>query len=318
MQHAVIDRFRVLEAAFRARCPRSERAYARFAALAALSAPQDVETLIERCFEMRRDLDDGLGAWRAPSRPLRLVFAAALASLGRRPADFFTARAALNAERKRRGGRALSQGSACAAFALVAAGGYPHQVGDVYDLIESIAAPWWRRVAAREEILAATFAALGETPEDAARRLIAARDALVTAGAPRSHAEAASYEVALVQIDPGAVAAAWTALNTAVRAHPGLRSGLGKTGLAVLATHGDGPRAAQDLRQGYDVASALQPRPGGKQAARLALRLAQAHMGGGGAIGAAQDLSVLLAGQAAMTASIAASSAAVAAAAAAS
>ena len=100
MEHAVIERFRSLDEAYLARAPKSERMYARFAALSSLNAKQDVESLIERVFEARDQLNDGLGAWKAPARAMRLVFAAALVTAGRSAKHFFDVRDALKERRK--------------------------------------------------------------------------------------------------------------------------------------------------------------------------------------------------------------------------
>ena len=312
MGHAIIDRFRALDDAFRARASRGERLYARFAALAALSAPQDVETLIERTFETRNRLSEGLGSWRAPSRAMRLVYAAALVASERSAGHFFDARTALSERRTDRGGRSLSQGGSCAALALVAAGGQPHMADDFYDIIENIASPWWRREPCREEVLAAALCAMGETPDEALKHLEKARESLRTAGVPKNHAEAAAYEVALLDPDPGQLAGAWTTLNLAVRGRSALRHGLGKTGLAVLAAQGEGQSTADALVRSFDAVRALKPRAAGQTAAKLAMRLAQAQMGASGPMSAARDLAAILAAQAAMVAAVAASSSAAA------
>ena len=310
MGHAVINRFKALDDAFRARAARGERLYARFAALAALSAPQDIESLIERCFEVRTSLNEGLGNWRAPSRSMRLVFAAALVSGERNARHFFETRDAMTARRSERGARALSQGGSCAALSLTAAGGHIHQVDDFFDVLDAISSPWWRREASREEVLAAAFAALGVTPDEARDKIDMARNALMTAGVPRQHAEAAAYEVALLNPDPGQLAGAWTTLNVAVRGRASLRHGLGKTGLAVLAAHGEGPVIVDSLVHSFEAVRALRPRASGQIAARLAMRLTQAQCGTRTPVAAAGDLAAILAAQAAMVTAVAASSAA--------
>ena len=95
MEHAVIERFRSLDEAYLARAPRSERMYARFAALSSLNAKQDVESLIERVFETRNQFNEGLGAWKSPGKPMRLVYAAATVTAGRTARHFFEVRNAL-------------------------------------------------------------------------------------------------------------------------------------------------------------------------------------------------------------------------------
>jgi hypothetical protein len=310
MGHAVIERFRALDSAFHSRASRSERLYARFAALAALKAPQDIECLIERTFDARNHLNEGLGSWRVPNRSMRLVFAAALVASERSASDFFEIRAALIERRIARGGRSLSHGGSCAALALVAAGGVPHQSDNFFDILEVIAAPWWRREPTREEALSAAFTAMGETPDDASSHLNLARERLMTAGVPKNHADAASYEVALLNPDDGQLAGSWTTLNLAVRGRSELRHGVGKTGLAVLAAHGDGQSTADALVRSFDAVRSLSPRANGQTAARLAMRLAQAQCGSSTPIAAASDLSAILAAQAAMIAAVAASSSA--------
>jgi hypothetical protein len=314
MGHAVIDRFKVLDDAFRSRAGRGERLHARFAALAALSAPHDIETLIERTFELRTRLNEGLGNWRSPSRSMRLVFAAALVANERSATQFFDARDALAKRRAERGSRALTEGGSCAALALVSAGGHADQADDFYDMLDAIAAPWWRREAAREEILSAALTALGETPDEAATRIETVRGTLLSAGIPAHHANAATYEVALLSPDGGQIAGAWTCLNLAVRGRTSLRQGLGKTGLAVLSAEGDGHDIADALVRSFDAVHELRPRPTGQAAAKLAMRLAQAQAGEGSAISATRDLAAILAAQSAAIAAVASSSAAVAAA----
>ena len=137
-----------------------------------------------------------------------------------------------------------------------------------------------------------------------------ARNALMTAGVPRQHAEAAAYEVALLNPDPGQLAGAWTTLNVAVRGRAALRHGLGKTGLAVLAAHGEGPVIVDSLVHSFEAVRALRPRASGQIAARLAMRLTQAQCGTRTPVAAAGDLAAILAAQAAMVTAVAASSAA--------
>ncbi|MBO6796266.1 hypothetical protein [Maricaulis sp.] len=308
MEHAVIERFKSLDEAYLARAPKSERMYARFAALSSLNAKQDVECLIERVFEARDQLNDGLGAWKAPAKAMRLVFAAALVTAGRSAKHFFDVREGLKERRKARGSRHLSQGGSCAALALLAAGGHAHQADHFYDNLDAIAAPWWRREPMREEVLAAAFTALGETPEDCAVRLDRTREALRSAGIPKSHADAAAYEVALLDTDYGDIAASWTSLNLAVRGRSSLRHGVGKTGLAVLAAQGDGASMADALVRSFETIKEMRPRVSSTAAPKIAMRLAQMQMGDASPVGAAADLAAILAAQAAMVAAITAAS----------
>ncbi|WP_339742718.1 hypothetical protein [uncultured Maricaulis sp.] len=312
MEHAILARFGALDTAFHARAPRGEVLQARFAALAALNAPLDVETLIEKSFETRDQLNAGLGPWRSPSRPMRLVFAAALVAGGRTAQQFLETRRALALQRKARGARGLAHGGSCAALSLVTAGGQAWQADQFYDVLDAIAAPWWQRDAPREEVLAAAFTAMGETPEDAVNHLTRARQALITAGVPHPHAMAAAYEVATTAMDPAALAGAWTSLNIAVRGRSALRHGTGKTGLAILAASGNGPAMADALVQAFEAVGELKPKPTSQTAARLALRLAQAQAGLAKPIAAAGDLAAILAAQAAMVAAVTASTGAVA------
>lgn len=312
MGHAITQRFRALDTAFHARAPRGERLHARFAALAALNAPLDIETLIEKSFECRDELNAGLGPWRSPSRPMRLVFATALVAGGRTAQQFLETRRALALQRKARGARALAHGGSCAALSLVTAGGQAWQADQFFDVLDAIAAPWWQRDAAREEVLAAAFTAMGETPEDAVNHLDRARTALLTAGVPRHHAVTASYEVATTRMDPAALAGAWTSLNIAVRGRAALRHGTGKTGLAILAASGNGTAMADALVEAFEAVGQLNPKPTSQTAARLALRLAQAQTGLATPIAAAGDLSAILAAQAAMVAAMAESASVVA------
>lgn len=312
MAHAITQRFRALDAAFHARAPRGEQLHARFAALAALNTPLDIETLIEKSFETRNALNAGLGPWRSPGGGMRLVFAAALAASGRNAGQFLETRRALAVRRKTRGARGLVHGGSCAALALVTAGGQPWQADHFYDVLDAIAAPWWQREATREEVLAAAFTAMGETPEDAVNHLARARQALITAGVPERQAIAASYEVATTRMDPAELAGAWTSLNIAVRGRSALRHGTGKTGLAILAASGHGPAMADALVEAFQAVRALNPRPTTETAARLALRLAQAQAGLATPIAAAGDLAAILAAQAAMVAAVTASTGVVA------
>ncbi len=304
MTASVIERFVALDSAFRDHARRGERMYARFAALSGLSSDAPPEFLVSRAIAIRDELDAGLGAWKEPGKSMRLVFAAALAAAGRTAPHFFDTRSALNRRRKERGGRGLNHGGSCAALALVSAGGLPHHVDAFYDILEAIAAPWWRRDSAREEMVAAIFAAMGEMPHEALERLDTAREALRTAGVPKSHAEAAACEIAFFDFNPAAIAPAWTTLNTAVRGRSALRHGVGKTGLAVLAVHGDGRATADALVASFEAVRALKPKPSGDVAAKLAMRLAQAQTGETAPIAAARDLAAILAAQAAMIAAV--------------
>ena len=304
MEDAAIERFKQLDAAYLARAPRGDRMYARFAALASLNADIPVDALLDRVLETRDALSQGLGHWRAPAKAMRLVYAAAIVSAGRSAQHFFDVRQALKDRRAQRGSRHLSQGGSCAALALVAAGGHPHQADQFYDNLDAIAAPWWRREPMREEVLAAAFTALGEMPSEAAARLAATRTALRDAGIPNSHADAAAYEVALTNTSYGDISAAWTSLNLAVRGRAALRNGVGKTGLAVLSTHGDGQAMADALVRSFEAIKELRPRVSSAAAPKIAMRLAQMQAGSGNPVGAASDLAAILAAQAAMVAAI--------------
>jgi len=314
MVNAVIERFQRLDAAFSERASKGERLYGRFSALASISSSETADILAARSFQIRDRLNEGLGTWKSPGRAMRLVFAAALAASNRSADNFFTVRTALNDRRRDRGTRALSHGGSCAALALVVAGGESGQVDNFFDILDEISLPWWRRVPAREDVLAAAFAALGDTPEHARTKLDTARLALRSAGVPGHHVEGAAQEICLGPVDPGELAAAWTSLNTAVRGRPILRNGVGKTGLAVLASRGRGPEIADRLVTSFEAVRALRPRPSGQVAARLAMRLAQAQTGTSEPHAAARDLAAILAAQAAVIAAVAGSTAAVAAA----
>ncbi|WP_300527357.1 hypothetical protein [Maricaulis sp.] len=304
MTHAVIDRFKALDAAFQARAGRGEKLQARFAALAALSAQQDVESLIEGVFEVRGELNQRLGHWRAPDKPMRLVYATVLATSQKRASQFFVLRKALQDERARRGGRGLSHGAAPAALALCSAGADPHQADTFFDALEAIAAPWWRREAGREEVLAAAGIALGLLPDELADKLDQARQALRDGGIPNSAVEAAAYEVALLDLKGGEIASAWTSLNLAVRGRSSLRSGVGRAGLAVLAAHGNGQETAEALVRSFDALVPLKPRLPQQTTAKLAMRLTLAQLGDGSSMRAASELAAILAAQAAMIAAV--------------
>lgn len=309
MRDTVIERFVALDSAYREHARRGERLYARFSALAGLSSDIAPGILAGQAVAIRDRLDEGLGLWKSPGKSMRLVFAAALAASGRSAGNFFDMREALVRRRRERGARQLNHGGACAALALISAGGQPHHADAFYDMLEAIAAPWWRRDAAREEMIAAIFTAMGETPEEALTRLEAARTALRAAGVPKAHAEAAACEIAVYDFDPASIAPAWNELNEAVRRRASLRHGVGKTGLAVLAAQGQGRATAEALIASFEALRALQPRPSADIAAKLAMRLAQAQTGQSTPISAARDLAAILAAQAAMIAAVTASTA---------
>lgn len=314
MVNAVIERFQRLDAAFCERASKGERLYGRFSALACISATEAPEALVARTLTIRDRMNEGLGTWRSPGRAMRLVFSAALASSNRNADQFFAIREAINTRRRERGSRVLSHGGSCAALALAVAGGEIGQVDTFFDILDEISLPWWRRVPAREDVLAATFAAMGETPDCARAKLDKARQALRAAGVPGHHVEGAAQEICLGPIDHGEIAAAWTSLNTAVRGRIVLRNGVGKTGLAILAARGRGAETADRLVSSFEAVRALRPRPSGQVAARLAMRLAQAQTGTSQPHAAARDLAAILAAQAAVIAAVAGSTAAVAAA----
>ena len=310
MDHALIERFKKLDQAFHERVKGGERVFARFAALASLTSPKDIAILVEQSLENRDKLNEELGLWRSPGRAMRIVFAASLVSSGHSAKHFLDARNALIQRKSERGGRSLSQGGSCAALALTVAGGQPHLADNFYDILEAIAAPWWRREAMREEVLAAAFTAMGVTPEEVLSDLNQARTNLMTAGVPKHHANEAAYEVALLKPDENQLAGAWTTLNLAIRGRSALKHGLGKTGLAILAAHGDGQATADALVNSFDAVKSLKPRAVGRTAASLAMRLAQAQTGDTSPTSAARDLAAILAAQAAMVATIVAASSA--------
>ena len=312
MPGTAIERFKALESAFVERAGRGMRLYAQFSALASLSCDTAPTLQAERAFAIRDQLNEGLGMWGTPAKSMRLVFAAALAASGRTSDHFFAARTALTERRKARGGRHLMHGGSCAALALVSSGGQGHQADSFYDILEAIAAPWWRRDAGREEVVAAIFAGLGETPEDAVRYLSTARQTLCDAGIPKAAAEAAACEIAFQTYDPDAIGPAWETLTKGMRKQGSLRSGIGKTGLAVAAAHGNGGEIGKSLVKTWHALKADKSlRLSGDVAAKLALRLTLSEQGEVTPIAAARDLAAILAAQTAMI--VAATSATIAA-----
>ncbi len=312
MPGTAIERYKALDSAFVERAGRGMKLYAQFAALASLSSDTDPVLQAERAFAIRDQLNEGLGMWGTPAKSMRLVFAAALAASGRSSDHFFAARTALTERRKARGGRHLMHGGSCAALALVSSGGQAHQADSFYDILEAIAAPWWRRDAGREEVVAAIFAGLGETPEDALRYLSTARQTMRGAGIPKAAAEAAACEIAFQRYDPEAIGPAWEALTKGLRKNGTLRAGIGKTGLAVAAAHGKGPEIGKTLVKTYLALKADKSlHLSSEVASKLALRLTLAEHGEVTPIAAARDLAAILAAQTAMI--VAATSATVAA-----
>lgn len=311
MDHPVIERFKALDQRFVERAKRGDRLTARFAALTCLNARLSPSDIVDRSFESRDALNHALGNWRAPSRSMRLVFAAALVSAERNVENFLEARAALQERRRTRGSRSLSHGGACAALALVAAGGQPHQADQFYDTLNAIAGPWWRRDAHREEVVAGALTGMGDMPDEAVGRLIEARQALRDAHIPPSAADPAAYELALqAEMRSGDVASAWITLNTAVRGRSALKHGIGRTGLAILSAEGDGQRAADALVRSFEALREIRPRVSSDVAARIALRLAQAQLGRQPSLGPASDLAAIISAQMAMIAAVTAASSA--------
>lgn len=298
MAHAVIERFQALESVFVEAVKRSDRLSARFAAAAALDADSDVATTVRRSLRERDALDAIVSRWSYPSKSMRLVFGAALAAVNRDAGAYGEIHAALKATRKARGGRSLSSDGSGAALTLAAAGGSPAHTGMFFDILEAIAAPWWRRDAPPEEAYAAIMAADGETPETAAGRLGRARDAMQRAGVPNRHINKAMFEVALADPSPMRFAKAWTALSIAARSQKGLVRHTGLSGLAILAAQVDDGSAAGDaLIDAQSAVRALKPKPHGMVAGRLALRLAVAMTGRKTPGAAARDLSAIFAAQ---------------------
>lgn len=298
MTHDAIMRFHDLESAFTGAVKRSERLSARFAAAAALDAGSDVATTVRRALRERESLDKTVSRWSHPSRPMRLVFGAALAAINRDAGSYVEIHQALKDTRKARGGRHLSCDGSSAALTLAAAGGHAAQTGMFFDMLEAIAAPWWRRDAAAEEAFAAIMTADGETPQIAEARLARARDAMLAAGVPKGAVNKAVFEVALA--NPGAMrfARTWTALSIAARGQKGLVRNTGHAGLAILAAQVDDGSAAGDaLIEAHQAIRALRPRPQGMAAGRLALRLAVAMTGRKTPGAAARDLSAIFAAQ---------------------
>ncbi|MEE2565903.1 hypothetical protein [Hyphobacterium marinum] len=298
MAHAVIERFQALESVFIEAVKRSERLSARFAAAAALDADSDVATTVRRALRERDALDACVSRWSHPSKPMRIVYGAALAAVNRDAGAYAETHAALKETRKARGGRRLSLDGSCTALTLTAAGGSPAQTGMFFDILEAIAAPWWRRDAAAEEAYAAIMAADGETPETAEARLGKARDAMLGAGVPKGQVNKAVYEVALADPSPMRFAKTWTALSIAARSEKGLVRHTGLSGLAILAAQVDDGSAAGDaLVEANTAIRALKPKPQGMAAGRLVLRLAVAMTGRKTPGAAARDLSAIFAAQ---------------------
>ena len=312
MGHTVIERYHALETAFSKASRKSERMSARFSAAAALDAESDVPTTVRRALRERDALDASVSRWTYPTKSMRLVYGAVLAAVNRDAGSFIQAREALKTRRKERGGRSLSYDGACAALTLVAADGNGGHADMFFDILEAIAAPWWRREAQPEEAYAAIMAAQGETPDTAQGRLAQAQNAMLAAGVPKRQANKALFDVALADPDPTRFANAWTSLSVAARGQKGLVRQTGLAGLATLAAQvDDGSAAADALIQAYTSLRTLKPKPNGLVAGKLALRLAVAMTGRKIPGAAARDLSAIFAVQ--QAAVIAATSGAVAA-----
>ena len=312
MAHAVIERFQELEEAFAGIAGRGGRLQARFCAAAALDCDLATDTLIRRTERELEALNAGLSRWRTPGPQMRLVYATALTTAGRDAGLFLNTKDTLKETRKRRGGRHLQDGGACAALVLVASGGYPSHSGMFYDILAAIAAPWWRRSPQQEEACAAALTASGETPDTAGDLMSRTRIMMDAAGVPGRHIDKAVYDVALSDPDPDIYARSWTALNVAARSRKGLVRHSGYDGLAILASQvEDGSEAADALIAATEAVKAMRPRVSSMAAGRLALRLAGSMCGSRTPGGAARDLSAIYAMQAAVIAATTASAAAV-------
>lgn len=312
MAHEAITRFEALQSAFISATKRSERAQARFAAAAGLSAEDDPATLVRRTLRERDAINNARTGFRAPSTSLRLVYAAALAAAKRDGGGLIKLMEALETERKRRGGRRLYAGGSRAALVMLCAGGSYSQVGMYYDILEAIAAPWWRRKPADEESFAALMAGTGETPETTLDRLGRADRGLNAAGTPQRIRSEARFLVAVTDPQIDDFTSAWTALNVAVQQRRGLRQRAGWPSLAMLAAQvEDGSDAGDALLTADDYVAGLRPRVSGMTRGRLAVRLAAAMTGLKTPGAAAADYAAILAAQAAIIAATSASAVAV-------
>lgn len=312
MAHAVIERFGDLEDSFAELAGRNGRLQARFCAAAALDCDLDTGTLMRRVQREREALDAGLSRWRTPGPQMRLVFATALVASNRDAGLFLMTKDTLKETRSRRGGRRLQDGGACAALVLAASGGSPSHSDMFYDILSAIAAPWWRRYPQVEEACAAAFAAQGETPDTAQKKLSHTRIMMDAAGVPGRFIDKAMHDVALTEPDPDTFARSWTALNVAARSRKGLVRHSGFDGLARLAAEvEDGSEAADALIEASEAVKEMRPRVSGIAAGKLALRLAAAMSGSRSPGGAARDLSAIYAMQAAVIAATTAGAVAV-------
>lgn len=312
MAHEAIDRFKALETAFFENTKKSERTQARFAAAACLNAEDDPATLVRRSMRERDAINQERSGWRSPSTSMRLVYGAALAASKRDGGGLIRMMEALETERKRRGGRSLSSGGATAALVMMCAGGSFSQAGMFFDVLEEIAAPWWRRTPASEESYAAIMTAAGETPATARDKLDKARTTMLTAGVPRSAIRACLYEVAVADPRADDFVSAWTSLSVAARQRSGLQRRATWAGLATLAAQvEDGSDAGDALVHADEFVQAHRPRVSGLAAGRLAVRLATTMTGLRSPCGAAADYAAILAAQAAMIAATTAATAAV-------
>ncbi|MHA6287387.1 hypothetical protein [Maricaulis sp. CAU 1757] len=303
----VHNRFSQTVDALRESLPRQDRSHAPFAALAGINSALAPQAFARETLKRLGGLNDRLGHWRAPERAMRPIYAAVLAAADCSVAEFFRVRTALSERRKARGARGLAQGGSPAALALVAAGGKPDMADDFFDIRETISAPWWRRDANSEAVLAACLTALGETPVTAREKLERTERDLVNAGIPKGVATKAMHEVMLLPYRPDRLSGNWTTINLAVRKHGSLRSNIGREGLAVLAASGPGHAMAEALLSGHAHVRSLKPRSCGGAAGRIAMRLAQAEAGQLPVTSAAGDLAAILAAQAAMMAAMVAS-----------
>lgn len=312
MAHSAIEQYQALESAYFENTKRSERSQARFSALAGLSADGDAQAIVRKALREKTALNDRLSSWRSPSSSLRLVYGAALSAAKRDGGALVEMMNSLRDERKRRGGRTLQSGGAPAALALLCAGGNVGQAGMFYDVLEEIAAPWWRRRPLAEESYAALQTAMGETPEIARKNIEQTKQLLESNSVPGSARNSILFEVAAANPDEDDFSSAWTALNIAARQKKGLLRRVKYQGLAVLAAQvEDGSTAGDALNTADEFVQSLRPRVDSMAAGRLTVRLAAIMSGIRTPAGAAADYAAILAAQAAMIAAVTASSAAV-------
>ncbi|BDX00398.1 hypothetical protein [Maricaulis maris] len=245
MTDAALKRYIALNEALAGAKPKPDTDSLPFTAsalLRAIDTEADPGALAERTRQMHEALKQRLGQYKAPTGPLRWVYAAMMVAQNLDLERFLQLRDALQAARKASGtGHLFGGGSRAALILSLSDEPVETLIARFFAIKQAIRPPWWRADVSVTDTFAAAHAAEGASPTDVAGRREQARAVFKADRVFKSYRHEATRLSVLLHRSPHQAITAFEPLREAVKAHKALRHGYDKSMLVSWAVEGLGP-----------------------------------------------------------------------------